>query len=109
MAKWVECLLQDAKPLLSAESYAAMTKPQMTAGPGVAYGYGWFLRKWKGNAVVEHGGNIDGFNAEVAFVPEKKWGLVMLSNVSGSPLASDIQEMVWRNLSGEKPAEERGN
>jgi CubicO group peptidase (beta-lactamase class C family) len=107
MAKWVEAMLQDAKPLLSAESYAAMTRQQMVAGPGVGYGYGWFLRKWKGVATVEHGGNIDGFNAEVAFVPEKKWGLVMLSNVSGSPLASEIQELVWRSLSGEKAEEKK--
>ncbi|WP_309720003.1 serine hydrolase [Armatimonas sp.] len=107
MAKWVEAMLQEAKPLLSAESYTAMTTKQMTMTPSIGYGYGWFLPKWKGISVVEHGGNIDGFNAEVAFVPEKKWGLVMLSNVSGSPLASEIQEIVWRNLSGEKPEEKK--
>ncbi|WP_395144486.1 serine hydrolase, partial [Armatimonas sp.] len=101
MAKWVEALLQDAKPLLSTESYAAMTKQQMAMSPTIGYGYGWMLHKWKGISTVEHGGNIDGFNAEVAFVPEKKWGLVMLSNVSQSPMASEIQEIVWRNLSGE--------
>lgn len=104
MAKWVEVWLQRGQPLLSEASYTAMTKKQMTMSPSVNYGYGWFLRKWKGADVVEHGGNIDGFNAEVAFVPEKKWGLVMLSNVSQSPLASEIQELVWQHLSGEKPA-----
>ncbi|MBB6050557.1 serine hydrolase [Armatimonas rosea] len=107
MAKWVEALLSEAKPLLSPESYAAMTQKHISMSPTVDYGYGWFLDKWKGASVVEHGGNIDGFNAEVAFVPEKKWGLVMLSNVSQSPMAREIQELVWRSLSGEKPQEEK--
>ena len=107
MAKWVEALLQGGKPLLSAESYAAMTEKHMTMTPTVGYGYGWFLPKWREISVVEHGGNIDGFNAEVAFIPEKKWGLVMLSNVSGSPMAAEIQEIVWRNLSGEKTEEKK--
>ena len=70
MAKWVEAWLKQGQPLLSEASYAAMTTKQMTIAPTVDYGYGWFLRKWKGGAVVEHGGNIDGFNAEVAFIPE---------------------------------------
>lgn len=107
MAKWVEAMLNEAKPLLTPESYTAMTQKHIAMSPTVGYGYGWFLDKWKGISVVEHGGNIDGFNAEVAFVPEKKWGLVMLSNVSGSPMASEIQKLVWQSLSGEKPEEKK--
>jgi hypothetical protein len=37
--------------------------------PGLDYGLGWFLRQWNGHKVVEHGGNIDGFNAQVALMP----------------------------------------
>ncbi|MEL7339773.1 MAG: serine hydrolase domain-containing protein, partial [Bacteroidota bacterium] len=53
----------------------AMT-PQMAMGGApsaehpdlhfAAYGYGWFLSSYKGRYRVEHGGNIDGFSANVA-------------------------------------------
>jgi CubicO group peptidase (beta-lactamase class C family) len=36
----------------------------------------WFLRDWNGERVVEHGGNIDGFAAEVALLPGRKTGVV---------------------------------
>ena len=31
------------------------------------YGYAWFLSSYKGHYRVNHGGNIDGFSANVAF------------------------------------------
>ena len=39
----------------------------------------------------------------VAMIPEKKLGLVMLTNVSGSSLAAEIMPIVWENILG-KPA-----
>lgn len=104
MALWVSEFLNGAPRLLKPASFAAMTHEQMKMSPAMGYGYGWFLHPWNGLRVVEHGGNIDGFNAEIAFLPEKKLGFAMLSNVSASPMAAEIQEIVWRNLSGVKPA-----
>jgi len=104
MALWVSELLNGAPRLLKPTSFAAMTQEQMKISPAMSYGYGWFLSSWNGQKVVEHGGNIDGFNAEIALLPGKKLGFAMLSNVSASPMAAEIQEIVWRNLSGVKPA-----
>ena len=48
------------------------------------YGYGWFLSSYKGHYRVQHGGNIDGFSANVAFFPSDSIGIVVLANQGGS-------------------------
>jgi CubicO group peptidase (beta-lactamase class C family) len=110
MAQWVRFLLNGGtyggKRLVSERSFAEMTVPRITIAGAVKYGYGWMLRNWNGHAVAEHGGNIDGFNAHVALMPDQKVGFVMLTNVSASPLGNVLMDSVWTNLVGapEKPS-----
>jgi CubicO group peptidase (beta-lactamase class C family) len=104
MAQWLRFLLKrgvapGGTRLLSEAGFQEMVKPQMTISPRVMeYGLGWFIRKWQGLTVLEHGGNIDGFNAQVALLPEKNLGFVLLTNVTGSPLAQSSLNIVWSNL-----------
>lgn len=112
MAQWVRLMLNggvyNGKRLVSEASFAELTKPQMLMGGKIFYGLGWMLRDWNGHKIAEHGGNIDGFNAQVAFMPDQKLGFVLLTNVSASPLGSSAMQSVWENLvGGEKKAEER--
>jgi CubicO group peptidase (beta-lactamase class C family) len=106
MAKWVRFVLNggvvDGKRLVSEKNYAEWLKPQMkvNASGTVSYGLGWFIQKWNGLTVVQHGGNIDGFNALVAMIPEKKVGFVMLTNVSASSLGGELMPIVWENILG---------
>ncbi len=44
------------------------------------YGYGWMLSSYKGHYRVEHGGDVTGFTANVAFFPSDKLGIVVLTN-----------------------------
>jgi CubicO group peptidase (beta-lactamase class C family) len=57
----------------------------------VTYGLGWLLSDYRGRKIVEHGGNIDGMSALVAFVPEEKLGLVVLTNLSGNELRTALK------------------
>ena len=50
-----------------------------------AYGMGWFLQDFSGHLAVHHGGNIDGFSAMVAMMPDEKLGVVILTNKDGTP------------------------
>ncbi len=106
MAKWITFVMNsgivNGKRLVSEKGFGEWTKNQMNITPNgkFAYGLGWFLREWNGLKVVEHGGNIDGFNALVAMIPEKKLGFVMLTNVSGSPLGNELMPLVWENILG---------
>jgi CubicO group peptidase (beta-lactamase class C family) len=59
------------------------------------YGLGWFLSDYRGRKVVEHGGNIDGMSALVAFIPEEKLGLVILTNLSGSELRTALKLRIF--------------
>jgi CubicO group peptidase (beta-lactamase class C family) len=52
----------------------------------LTYGMGWFLSDYRGKKVVEHGGAIDGMRAQVAMMPEENLGIVILTNMNGTPL-----------------------
>lgn len=108
MAKWLRFVLGggsiDGKRLISETSFAEWLKPQMRVNSdGVKYALGWFVMKWNDLTIIQHGGNIDGFNAMVAMIPEKKLGFVMLTNVTASSLGNELMPLVWENILG-KPA-----
>src|SRR5438309_4523055 len=106
MAQWLKFVLDGGtvkgKRLISEEGYQEWTKPQMKISPDgkFSYGLGWFIQDWNGLKVVQHGGNIDGFNSMVAMIPEKKLGFVLLTNVSASSLGTDAMSAIWENMIG---------
>lgn len=51
-----------------------------------SYGYAWFVSSYKGHYRLEHGGNIDGFSANVSLFPNDDIGMVILTNQNGSML-----------------------
>jgi len=108
MAEWLRFVLNGGsvggEHLVSETGYNEWLSPQMKITPDgkVSYGFGWFLQDWHGLKVVQHGGNIDGFNSMVAMIPEKKLGFVLLTNVSASNLGSDAMNIIWSNILGEQ-------
>lgn len=58
------------------------------------YGYGWFITSYKGQYSVEHGGNIDGFSANVAFFPADDIGIVVLTNQNSSALPTLVTNTI---------------
>lgn len=113
MVKWIQFILDggvvDGKRLVSESGFAEWVKPQMKvdAAGNVNYALGWFVDKWKGETVVQHGGNIDGFNSLVAMVPDKKLGFVLLTNVSASSIGDELMPIIFENLIGTpKPVEQ---
>ena len=65
--------------VLSAESLKAMTTP----GKG-DYGLGVGAAVKDGVKIISHGGGIEGFNTHLAYVPERRIAIVVLSNVNGA-------------------------
>jgi CubicO group peptidase (beta-lactamase class C family) len=106
MAQWLRLMLGggviDGKRLVSEKGFNELIAKQINVAGRVDYGLGWFLRQWDGHKVAEHGGNIDGFNAQVAFMPDQKLGFVLLTNVTASVLVNFAMETVWSNLVGRK-------
>lgn len=102
MAQWVSMLLKngqwDGKQLVSKEQLHATWEPAINISGNMNYGMGWFLRPWQNQAVVEHGGNIDGYGAQVALLPESNLGFVLLTNVTATPFQQESINLVWEHL-----------
>jgi beta-lactamase class C len=50
------------------------------------YAYGWRVYDYAGQTVVAHGGSVDGYGAQIMFVPERNTGIVVLSNARSKRL-----------------------
>lgn len=73
--------------LISENNLKQMHSPHISIGPSQderilfpSYGLGWFTEVYRGHHIVQHGGNIDGFTAQVTMVPKENIGIVILSN-----------------------------
>ena len=108
MTKYVMMHMAKGKGVVSATNEMQMMIPQMaiaTPSPDkelgdLAYGMGFFVTSYRGHKFVHHGGNIDGFSALVAFLPDDKLGLVILTNQNGSPLPAVVAYNVWDRMLG---------
>lgn len=105
MAQWLRLQLGrgelDGTRLISEEALEETWSPNMQMSEGTSYGLGWMLREYKGTSVVEHGGNIDGFGAQVTLFPEENLGFVLLTNVTSTLLQPGSIGIVHDALLGE--------
>lgn len=128
MTVWLQMLLNrgqhKGQRILSPETVTEMTTPQMLIRPGesgmepmfalgletniLSYGMGWFVMDYRGTRMVFHPGQIHGFVAAVAFLPEKQIGGVILMNTYQTMLHPmlgfylfDILQGIERDYSGE--------
>ena len=105
MAQWLRLLLgrgeYEGQRLISEEQLNETWTSHIEVAEGVSYGLGWMLREWEEQPVIEHGGNVHGFSAEVALLPESNLGFVLLTNASVTPLQQLSINMVWEALLGE--------
>jgi len=104
MSAYLQMLLADGKfsgkQLFAAEAVEETRKPriEIVPGSGQAYGLGWMLKKDHGIANVFHGGNIDGYTANVALWPSEHLGVVALSNADTSSVPAEVAEIVIEAL-----------
>ena len=109
MAQWLRLQLNrgefEGDRLISEESLKETWTTQINISESIGYGMGWMIREWEGQPVVEHGGNVDGFSAQVAMLPESDLGFVLLTNASASPLPPSAINMIWDMLLGEEPTD----
>lgn len=65
-----------------------------------AYGLGWRLSDYGGRLVASHSGGLDGMSALATFLPEERFGLVVLSNRIPHNLNTTVQMIVIDALMG---------
>ena len=121
MASWLLVQTSSGKigdhELISANNLAEMHKPHIfiddTQGrlrfgfEFSSYGLGWFIHSHKGEVLLEHGGNIDGFSSLVSFLPRHDLGVVVLSNGEGvnNNIPETISYTIYDRLLGLKPTD----
>jgi CubicO group peptidase (beta-lactamase class C family) len=97
MAQWLRLLLADGKyggkQLIKSKTLAEITAPTtiVSAPPDTLkpsthfrmYGLGVGMSDYMGVKVLTHTGGIDGMLSQVTWIPEKKLGVVILTNTAG--------------------------
>lgn len=96
LVKWQLALVSGK--VVSPESYAEMTTPFLLGDMSeTEYGFGLSLAPIAGRPAVRHGGGIFGFNSELAYLPEERVSVAVISNCEGfasGMLAADIVRAV---------------
>jgi CubicO group peptidase (beta-lactamase class C family) len=125
MVMWLKANLDGGafgdKRILSEASMQELHSPQMVVRGGMMsqlfafpetpymmYGLGWFIQPYRGHRLIHHGGNIDGFSAMVAFMPDEKIGVVILSNLDGNLMVNSLMFEVFDRLLGLDPVDWNG-
>jgi len=99
------------KQVLGRNNAEQMQSPQMVlqGNPifaelgNTTYGMGLFLQTYRGHAHVNHGGNLDGFSLQLSFLPNDGVGVVVLTNLDGTPLRDLVPYYVYDKLLGLEP------
>ena len=95
-AEWLKALINQSAPL-SKRIIAAMTLPRTIQIPSslepydgvMTYALGWDVTTYKGEPLFMHKGGLVGFGAHLVYLPNQKWGAVLLGNTS---LTSNMAE-----------------
>jgi len=101
LTRWLKVHVNEGKVgnarIVSPDNLKQMHLPQMIyPGGGVqealfgntifTYGMGWFIEPYRGYTLIHHGGNVEGHSLIIGFVPQKKLGVVALTNIGLLPL-----------------------
>jgi len=110
MCKWIIMQMDNGKydaglkkQLFSEEVHETMWSPQtiiQVGGPGAynthfaSYGLGWFLSDVRGFKQVSHTGGLAGIVTQVTLIPEKKLGIIVLTNQQSGAAFSAITNTI---------------
>jgi CubicO group peptidase (beta-lactamase class C family) len=116
LTHWLKVHINQGKygdaQLVSPKTLKQMHSPQMVIPTNdmayalsgltmLSYGMGWMMRPYPfaAGTLISHGGNVEGHSLEIAFVPESKVGVVVLTNAAGSSIPTILlREAIERVL-----------
>jgi CubicO group peptidase (beta-lactamase class C family) len=86
LTRWALLLMDGGGPVLSPFSAATMQDPHqwMHYRPDQYYGYGVMVEEYQGLDVRQHGGNVAGYGTYLLWVPERRFAVALLTNVTSS-------------------------
>ena len=102
MSKWLAAQLGNSPEVLSSQTLSRLHSPQVQTPreqrrvrymqhiSDTHYALGWRVYEYAGTSVINHSGSVEGYGAQIALIPDKGVGIVLLTN-------SKIKEF-WRIL-----------
>jgi CubicO group peptidase (beta-lactamase class C family) len=88
----------DGTRVVSAQNLARTWQPGVQASPVAHYGMGWAVSQYKGAPLLSHGGGTGGFSSFMAFLPDAKLGVIVLTNAGQSNAATRLPTAVTFRL-----------
>jgi len=91
--------------VLTPQSLAATHQPGAPSDE-FSYAMGWRVGPINGIPAIHHGGIVANFRGKIVMLPEQKWGVIVLTNISsfvGSPTSHAIADGVATMLAGKTP------
>lgn len=99
MAQWLKAVTGHAPGTLSPEALDLILTPRVNSPAENArmrsvsprfkaaqYAFGWRRYAYEGEPLIAHSGTVEGYGAQIAFLPERDVGVVILSNSSSKRL-----------------------
>jgi beta-lactamase class C len=96
LARWLSAQM-GFEPALPPDIVAEITKPRVvtpqessrqralrTPVTSTSYGLGWRIATYAGHKLVNHSGSVEGYISQIAYLPDRKVGIVVLSNTRGA-------------------------
>jgi len=92
MARWLRAMMGGVPEVISPKVIQQVTNPSIKTPQELGkyrwrerlrdahYGLGWRIYDYAGTKIVYHGGWVEGFRAEIGFIPDEKIGIVVLLN-----------------------------
>lgn len=108
MALWLAAQMGHAPEVLSPEVLSMLHKSRVETPSQVRrikhflsvasahYGLGWRIYSYRGETVISHTGAVDGYAAQITFLPDRKAGLVLLCNSRSQAFYTIVP--FWLNL-----------
>lgn len=114
MAQWLRFQLAggviDGKRLISADALNETHTPQTVirlegfgkeASPETnleAYGLGWVVQDYRGQLLVSHAGALNGFRSQVALLPNRNAGVVILGNIGRGYAIAALRNLILDDI-----------
>jgi CubicO group peptidase (beta-lactamase class C family) len=111
MARYVRLYLDDGKidgaPLISSARLKALYEPRVYAGTSQFaeigeshYGLGLATHHYRGERVVSHSGGWIGWGTLMSLLPERRCGVTVLTNRTGSPVTDIVTNAIFDHVMG---------
>jgi len=115
MAQWLRFQMSggvvNGKRLVDSAAFLEIHTPQILMDPGSpnggvqprfsTYGMGWMIQDYRHQLMWQHGGNTPGMTTAVGMLPEKKIGVVVLSNMDHTQLPDMLMHYIFDRQLGE--------